>query len=168
MPVSLHVHEVVALHPSNCLRHCRSALLQPLGDPGAERRDAFLFELIDRPQIHFGGIDQVTHGCHSPLRCAVGGAAIGRVIDQHPADAPMENIATWLPPTDPRSGGYAGISGCVTTGRCGLPWTRAARSSRFSSSTLSCCAPPAKDEGRGCGRHWRRWTPTCVAAAVRG
>ena len=28
--------------------------------------------------------------------------------------------------------------------------------------------PRGRDEGRGCGRRWRRWTLTCVASAVLG
>jgi hypothetical protein len=35
--------------------------MQPFGDPGAEGNDALLLELIDRPQVHLRGVDQVAH-----------------------------------------------------------------------------------------------------------
>ena len=39
----------VALHPGDGLGDRRAGVPQPLGDPGSERNDAFLFELEDRP-----------------------------------------------------------------------------------------------------------------------
>jgi len=35
--------------------------VQPLGDPGAKWDDSLFFELIDRAQIHLGGVDEVAH-----------------------------------------------------------------------------------------------------------
>src|SRR5919112_1139509 len=61
MPVPLHVHQVVPFHPGDRLRHRRTTLMQPLGDPGPERDDALLLELVDRPQVHLRGVDQVAH-----------------------------------------------------------------------------------------------------------
>ena len=61
MPITLDVDEVVPLHPGHRLRHRRTTLMQPLGDPRAEGNDALLLELIDRPQVHLRGIDQVAH-----------------------------------------------------------------------------------------------------------
>ena len=61
MTVALHVHEVVPLHPGHRLRDGRTALMQPLGDPGPERDDALLLELVDGAKVHLGRVDQVAH-----------------------------------------------------------------------------------------------------------
>ena len=59
--VALDGHQAVALHPGDGLGDGRAALVQPLGDPGTQRDDAFLDELVDRPEVHLGGVDQVAH-----------------------------------------------------------------------------------------------------------
>ena len=46
-------------------RDRRAALVQPLGDPGAQRDDALLDQLVDGPEVHLGGVDQVAHRPHS-------------------------------------------------------------------------------------------------------
>ena len=59
VPVALDGEQAVALHPGDGLAHGRAALLQPLGDPGAQRRHPLLFQLEDGAQVHLGGVDQV-------------------------------------------------------------------------------------------------------------
>ena len=65
MTVTLHVDEVVALHPGHRLRNGRAALVQPLGDPGPKRDDALLLELVDGAKVHLGRVDQVAHAVTS-------------------------------------------------------------------------------------------------------
>src|SRR3546814_1910236 len=48
----------VALHPGDRLRDRRAALVQALGDPGAQRDDVLLDQLVDGSQVHLGGVDQ--------------------------------------------------------------------------------------------------------------
>ena len=62
--VALHGEQPVALHPGHGLRHRGARLVQPLGDAGTQRHDALLHELVDRAEVHLGGVDQVTHGGH--------------------------------------------------------------------------------------------------------
>src|SRR6478735_7720739 len=50
-----------ALHPGHGLRHGRAALVQSLRDPGPQRDDVLLDELVDRPEVHLRGVDEVTH-----------------------------------------------------------------------------------------------------------
>ena len=83
--VALDGEQAVALHPGHGLRDGRTALVQPLGDPGAQRDDALLDQLVDGPEVHLGGVDQVAHPRHSPPstpeRTDPGGprlAAVGR------------------------------------------------------------------------------------------
>src|SRR5215213_4639119 len=129
MPVALDMHEVVTLHPGDRLRHRRPALLQPLGYPSAERGDAFLFELIDRPQIHLGGIDQVAHGCHSPLPSAENGAAISRVMaasswganGEHSHMATADRPAIWWVRRDFRLSDNPALRAAVDEGGAVLP-----------------------------------------------
>ena len=59
--VALDGDQAVALHPGDGLGDGGAALVQPLGDPGTQRDDAFLDELVDRPEVHLGGVDQVAH-----------------------------------------------------------------------------------------------------------
>ena len=61
MPITQLVDQVVPLHPGDGLRHGRTTLMQPFGDPGPKRDDALLLELVDRPQVHLRGVDQVAH-----------------------------------------------------------------------------------------------------------
>jgi hypothetical protein len=35
--------------------------MQALCDPGSERHNPFLLQLIDGAQVHLGGVDQVAH-----------------------------------------------------------------------------------------------------------
>ncbi len=53
--------EVVALHAGDGLADRGAGLLEALGDAGTQRGDALFLELVDGPQIHLGGIDQVLH-----------------------------------------------------------------------------------------------------------
>ena len=59
MPVALDGQQAVALHPGHGLADRRPALVQPLGDARAQRDDALLHELVDGPEVHLGGVDQV-------------------------------------------------------------------------------------------------------------
>ena len=53
--------QAVALHAGHGLRHRRARVAQALGDPGAQGDDPLLHELVDRAQVHLGGVDQVRH-----------------------------------------------------------------------------------------------------------
>ena len=65
--------EAVALHPRDRLRHRGPALLQPLGDPGAQRGDALLLELEDRLRyISVVSMRSLTSSCVSLRAVAVG------------------------------------------------------------------------------------------------
>ena len=66
MPVALDGEQAVALHPGDRLADRGAALVQALGDPGAQRRHAFLFELEDGAQVHLGGVDEIIHGAVLP------------------------------------------------------------------------------------------------------
>ena len=59
--VTLDGHQPVPLHPGDGLRHRRPALVQALGDPGPQRHDALLDQLVDGPEVHLGGVDEVAH-----------------------------------------------------------------------------------------------------------
>ena len=59
VPVALDGEQAVALHPGHGLADGRAALVQPLGDAGAQRRHPLLFQLEDGAQVHLGGVDQV-------------------------------------------------------------------------------------------------------------
>ena len=59
--VALDAHQVVALHARDRLGDRRAALVQPLGDAGAEGDDALLLELVDRPEVHLRGVDEIAH-----------------------------------------------------------------------------------------------------------
>ena len=61
MAVSEDMHEVVSFHARHGLRHRRATLMQALRDPGAQWNDPLLLELIDRAEVHLGGVDQVAH-----------------------------------------------------------------------------------------------------------
>ena len=61
VPVALDGEQAVALHPGHGLADRRAALVQPLGDPGAQRHDALLDQLVDGAEVHLGGVDQVAH-----------------------------------------------------------------------------------------------------------
>ncbi len=66
VPVALDGQQPVALHPGDRLADRRPALVQPLGDPRAQRHDALLVQLVDGPEVHLGRVDQVAHRGHSP------------------------------------------------------------------------------------------------------
>jgi hypothetical protein len=57
VPVTLDGQQAVALHPGHGLAHSRPTLVQPLRDPGAQRRHTFLFEFEDGAEVHLGGVD---------------------------------------------------------------------------------------------------------------
>ena len=61
VPVALDGQQAVALHPGDRLGDGRTALVQPLGDPRAQRHDALLDQLVDGPEVHLGGVDQIAH-----------------------------------------------------------------------------------------------------------
>jgi hypothetical protein len=61
MAIALHGDEPVTLHPVDGLAHCGAALVESLGDPGAQWRDTLFLELEDRAQVHLGGVDQIVH-----------------------------------------------------------------------------------------------------------
>src|SRR5665647_2187314 len=61
VPVTADHHEAVALHPGDRLRHRRTGVAETLRDPRTQRDDALLGQLVDRPQVHLGGVDQVGH-----------------------------------------------------------------------------------------------------------
>ena len=58
--VALDGQQPVALHPRHGLADRRAALAEPLGDAGAKRDDTLLLQLEDGPEVHLGGVDQVT------------------------------------------------------------------------------------------------------------
>ena len=68
VPVVGDVQQPVALHARDGLAHGRAALPEPLGDAGAQRDDALLLELVHRPQVHLGGVDEVAVMAHSVIR----------------------------------------------------------------------------------------------------
>ncbi len=59
--VALDGEQAVALHPGHGLGDGRPALVEPLGDPGTQRDDPLLDQLVDGPQVHLGGVDQIAH-----------------------------------------------------------------------------------------------------------
>jgi thiosulfate/3-mercaptopyruvate sulfurtransferase len=59
VPVTLDVQQSIPLHPCDGLTHRRSGLTQPLGNSRAQWDDALFLELVDRPQIHLCGVDQI-------------------------------------------------------------------------------------------------------------
>src|SRR2546421_673361 len=61
MPVAGDDHQPVAFHPADGLADRGAALPETLGDPGAQRGDALLLELVDRAEIHLGGVDELVH-----------------------------------------------------------------------------------------------------------
>src|SRR5665647_2123973 len=61
VPVTDDHHQAVALHPGDRLRHSRTGVAEALRDPRTQRDDALLGQLVDRPQVHLGGVDQVGH-----------------------------------------------------------------------------------------------------------
>jgi hypothetical protein len=60
-PVVGDPQQVVPFHTGHGLAHGWAGLLETLGDPSAERRNALLLQFIDRPEVHLGGIDEVLH-----------------------------------------------------------------------------------------------------------
>ena len=59
--VALDGHQAVALHARDRLRHRRPGLVKPLRDPGTQRHDALFDQLVDGPEVHLRGVDQVAH-----------------------------------------------------------------------------------------------------------
>ena len=56
--------EFVAFHARDGLGDGRAGLVEPLGDPRAQRRHALLEKLVDRAEVHLRGVDQVAQGGH--------------------------------------------------------------------------------------------------------
>ena len=83
VPVVGDHQQSVALHPGDGLADRRAALVQPLGDPGAQRNDALFLELEDGSQVHLGRVDQVVHaggpllGPRDGTRCGRGHGGVG-------------------------------------------------------------------------------------------
>jgi hypothetical protein len=63
--VAGHVQQPVALHPRHGLADRGSALVKPFGDPGTQRSHTLFLEVVDGPQVHLGGINQVVHSAPS-------------------------------------------------------------------------------------------------------
>jgi hypothetical protein len=61
MAITGHVQQTVALHAGHGLAHGGTTLLETFGDSGAQRYDALFLKVVDRPQVHLGGIDQIVH-----------------------------------------------------------------------------------------------------------
>src|SRR6266511_4633504 len=59
VPIALDRQQPVPLHPRDRLADRGTALVQPLGDAGPQRRNTLLLQLEDRAQVHLGGIDEV-------------------------------------------------------------------------------------------------------------
>src|ERR1019366_1450450 len=62
LPVPGDVQQPVPLHPGHRLADSRTALRQPLGDAGAQRHHALLFEFEDRTEVHLRRVNE-------PLGC---------------------------------------------------------------------------------------------------
>ena len=97
MAVALDGQQAVALHPGHRLAHGRTALVQPLGDAGAQRRHTLLLQLEDGAQIHLGRVDEIIHSRRpSRGRCypdPLTSAACDRRQDPS-AVAPCPDVAT--------------------------------------------------------------------------
>src|ERR1700742_4197521 len=65
MAVAGHVQQPVAFHPRHSLADRGPTLVKPFGDPGTQRGNALFFEVVDGPQVHLGGINQVVHSAPS-------------------------------------------------------------------------------------------------------
>ena len=61
MSILVDCDQAVALHSCHRLRDGGTTLTEAFGNPGPHRGDAFFLELIDGPQIHLGGVDEVAH-----------------------------------------------------------------------------------------------------------
>ena len=129
VPVAGHHHQPVALHPGHGLAHRRPALAEALGDPGAQRDDALLLELVDRPEVHLGGIDELVHaaspfGRPHPIRLADGPAPAHRA--RIPAGWPViasGRIRAVLEPGGGVRGCGSTMSGDTVTRRAAVVWT---------------------------------------------
>ena len=69
--------QAVPLHAGDGLRHRGPRLVQPLRDARPQRDDVLLDELVDRAEVHLGGVDEVTHASHCvPSRAPVPRGAV--------------------------------------------------------------------------------------------
>ena len=166
VPVALHVDQVVPLHPGDGLRHGRATLMQPLGDPGPEGDDALLLELVDRPQVHLRGVDQVAHVLSSLT--LVDHVRVAAVLAGEPAGRSQGKIRRWL-----------FCEPGVVVGPTRLPARRQPgtaggdRRGRGRAAALRPGPGAARLGGRrparpGCWPPCTRWTPTCRTPAVPG
>ena len=81
VPVPLDREQTVPLHPGHGLAHRGAALVEPLRDPGAQRHDALLDQLVDGPEVHLGGVDEVAHqAILTDVTTAAGLGRAGKVI----------------------------------------------------------------------------------------
>src|SRR3712207_719113 len=83
--VALDAEQTVALHAGHRLAHRGTALVQALGDPGAQRDDPLLLEFEDRPEVHLGRVDEVVHST-PPCRRRFYGQAPGATGGRVPAE----------------------------------------------------------------------------------
>src|ERR1700678_3088288 len=65
MAVTGHVQQPVTLHPRYGLADRGPTLVKPFGDPGTQRGNALFLEVVNGPQVHLGGINQVVHSAPS-------------------------------------------------------------------------------------------------------
>ena len=71
VPVAADDDQPVTLHARDRLGDRRAGVPEALGDPGAQRGDAFLGELVDRLEVHLRRVDQVAHCCSLQRRVTV-------------------------------------------------------------------------------------------------
>ena len=61
VPVACNVQQAVAFHPGDGLADGGATLVEALGDTRTQRHYALFLEVVDGPQVHLGGIDQIVH-----------------------------------------------------------------------------------------------------------
>jgi len=61
MAVARDDDEPVPFHARYGLRDGRAGMAQTFGDPGPQGDDAFLLQIEDGAEIHFGRVDQISH-----------------------------------------------------------------------------------------------------------
>ena len=169
--VALDGHQPVALHPGDRLRHRRARLVQPLGDPGTQRDDALLDQLVDGPEVHLRGVDQVAHRVIVTHRAKGWQSGAGRAEHRR---SPMPDLSDVLVPArfcGPPSSGNGGWSAGAIAAPAGdgvpddhaLPWPAV---------TVSLLAPPPLDvpmsvsTGRRTAASSRRTTARPVLSAA--
>jgi hypothetical protein len=61
VPVTCDVQQAVAFHAGDGLADGGTALVEAFGDTCTQRYYALFLEVVDGPQVHLGGIDQIVH-----------------------------------------------------------------------------------------------------------